>query len=95
MENVSQLILLIVIKKDVKHGKMENVLNVQKDGSLMLMVFVKKLVISVGHGLTMENAKAVIKDTSSMMESVKETQMHLMDRTILYAQNGNGMIDNV
>lgn len=63
MENVSQLILLIVIKKDVRHGKMENVLNAQKDGSSMLMVFVKKSVISVGHGLMMESAKAVIRDT--------------------------------
>ena len=63
MENVFQLILLIVIKRDVRLGKMENVLNVQKDGSSTLTVFVKKLVIFAGLGQTMENAKAAIKGT--------------------------------
>ena len=60
-ESVFKKTLLTQIRKDVKHGKMENVFNAQKDGTLMLMEFVKKFLIYAIHGLKMENARPAIK----------------------------------
>lgn len=51
---------VIQIHLDVKHGTMENVLNVHKDGILTEMVFVNKSVIIVEHGQLTDNVKLVI-----------------------------------
>jgi hypothetical protein len=61
MENVSEQILLTRMEPDVKHGIMENVLNVQLNGSLIHNQFVKKLVIYVELGVQLvDNVKLVI-----------------------------------
>ena len=95
MENVFKRILLTQIIKDAEHGKMANVLNVQKDGTLMKKEFVTKYLIYAIHGQKKECVKCVIKGIFFKMESVSEIKISLRVKIILYAQHGIGMKNNV
>ena len=77
--------------KDVKVGKMVNVFNAQRDGSLIMTKYVNKLMIFVENGLQMENVKNVIKVMSQIkMEFVKEIKINLFQMKIAYVKNGKG-----
>lgn len=77
--------------KDVKVGKMVNVFNAQRDGSLIMTKYVKKLMIFVENGLQMENVKNVIKVMSQInKEFVKEIKINLFQMKIAYVKSGKG-----
>lgn len=88
MVSASPGILSIAIKKDVKLGKTENVLNAPKDGTSMLIISVLKSVISVILGIQKEIVKAAIKATLSLMVHVSEIQINLFPALIASVLNG-------
>ena len=77
----------------VKHLLVDNVLNAQKDGSVIKMVFVLQLVIIVIHGHKVDNVKAVTVAMLYKKDNVFKIQTHLCQPLIVYVHNMQ--VDNV
>lgn len=88
MANVFKLISSTVTTEDAKPGKMENVLNAQKDGISMKTKFVLQSVIYVIPGVKTENVIPAIKAMLSQMDNVLKIQTCLFQVLIAYVLNG-------
>jgi len=93
MVDVFKLIYWVVTTEAVKHLLVDNVLNAQKDGSVIKMVFVLQLVIIVIHGYKVDNVKAVTVVMLYKKDNVFKIQTHLYQALIVYVHNGK--VDNV
>lgn len=77
-----------MIIEAAKPGLMENVLNAQRDGFSMQMISALQLVITVIHGVKMENVKAVIKVMLLKMDNVSKIHLSLFQVKIVFVPNG-------